>query len=107
MTAKDLHEDAGAIIRTQQLQSKTALAMARHILATVKPDDDKPATLEWAMTQIENAVLGNMFRGPDWIPEIHNGDAMGRLACRSTRGQFRHLCRALGIERKDEVSSGQ
>lgn len=81
--------------------------MAQHILATVKPDDDDPLTDDW-LSEIGDivddviciAIIRKQVNDPNMSLD---GNELGEAYFRppETRGQFRELCRGLGIELKE------
>lgn len=84
------------------------LEMSNHILATVRADDDEPVNDKWFSSVFEQCVSQRYEFGTNCIMEIDEeneswyvwsyGDRLGEV---KTRGQFRQLCRGLGIELKE------
>jgi len=70
------------------------VTFARHILATVREDDNEPVTEEWRGA----ATVGQSLNTICFISDIEDHP---RVSGCKTRGQFRSLCRGLGIELKE------
>ena len=70
--------------------------VAGYVLATVRDDDDEPSTDEWECTLLCEAEL--TLNQSSYVFYVW-GDA--RNPGKRTRGQFRALCKGLGIELKE------
>ena len=83
--------------------------LAEHILATVRDDDDEPVSEEWFRSV---STIANIF-GPtihyqgryltwfEWGIGYYDNDTDAVPVTTTTRGQFRALCKGLGIELKE------
>ena len=119
MTPKELRQAAEAVrdnlkrtLRACQelrLKGDTSLvladiALAEHILATVREDDGEPVTYEWICSlkipHMENRKILWNFDG--YTVSVSSSGAKFHcnhmpIASVETRGQFRSLCKGLGI----------
>ena len=108
MTAKELRQAAENVLgivndppgwTAKIIDSKR---LASHVLATVRDDDDEPVTEEWLGT-VKPSRPFITHVGPDVIDAhyCHNGTYYWGFSTKHlwemTRGQFRSLCRGLGI----------
>jgi hypothetical protein len=124
--AKKLKADRHYLTRSQELDWKDIVvlveenaALKAHILATVRPDDDKPADAEWfaglpgAVVQ-QNGKVRNAFEGyiilatkvgcnvqvcidHDYLPNRW-------LAVNPTRNAVRHACLSMGHTLKETTN---
>ena len=104
MNAKELREAAQRLIDNVRLWEADKLDLdlieaADYILAKVRDDDDEYADQVWQSLVTFDAAIGDgkwivakMFDTWDDIPKSRSN---------KTRGQFRSLCRGLGIELKE------
>jgi hypothetical protein len=114
VNAKELREAATEVRRCG---SEPACDIADYILVTVRDDDDEPVTWDWLaerMTllpddryRVERRTIGSMYvhrhHGP-LVFVVNCVEIDGEYAALNppkTRGQFRSLCRGLGIELKE------
>ena len=97
MNAKELRQAAGEALRcvVYDGDEQAVEVIARHVLATVRDDDDEPSTDEWECTLLREAKL--TLNQSSYVFYFW-GDA--RNPGKRTRGQFRALCEGLGIELK-------
>lgn len=102
------HDDPGMKSHWEDM-----LEMSRHILATVRDDDDEPVTAEWLVSVgIIYSEFHDVFYSEDEAIELvqHSQEFMIREADASlgvtvkTRGQFRRLCEGLGITLKEKAT---
>jgi len=94
-----------------------AVEMARHVLATVKPDDDEPVTADWLRPLcIEVSEYGSYWVLADladhnrvtcikWSCGFHLKVGGVSVADRATRGDVRRLCAALKIDLKENADA--
>ena len=91
----------------QTRRDDVRLACAEHILSTVRDDDDEPVSEEWLEISCERKTartfavksLEVFTRTKDvWLCNPAAGE---KYASIKTRGQFRSLCRGLGVELKE------
>ena len=102
MNAKELRE---AAIEITNHGNELAL-MADHILATVRDDDDEPITplwlSQWGECLVDCRKIGilciDLYDG-NWSVIGEFGEVY--IKPQEKRGQFRSLCRGLGIELKE------
>jgi hypothetical protein len=87
-----------------------AVTFARHILATVREDDDELVTYEWLCSTktpyMENRKIWWNFDG--YAVSLSSSGARFHcnhmpIASVQTRGRFRSLCKGLGIELKEKA----
>ena len=97
MNAKELREAAQRLIDYPEANPDDVTGLADHILATVRDDDDEHADQAWQSLVTFDSAIGDgkwivakMFDTWDDIPKSDK-----------TRGQFRSLCRGLGIALKE------
>lgn len=116
MTAKELRIAAEVVlaydglphadyVQVEGLQfHEDAVEIARYILATVRDDDDEPVTYQWLISikkpYMENRKIWWNFDGYT----VSTSSSCARFHCNhmpiasvKTRGQFRAMCKGLGI----------
>ena len=123
MNAKELRQAAEAVKIDAEISLKEELwslpasyktigaftvKLMDHILSTVRDDDDEPVTYEW-LSSIKKPYMAN--RKIWWNLDgytVSISSSCARFHCNhmpfasvQTRGQFRSLCRGLGIELKE------
>lgn len=76
------------------------VTFARHVLATVLDDDDELVSEDWLST-VETSRPFITHVGSDVI-DAHYWGFSTRHLWGTTRGQFRSLCKGLGIELKEK-----
>ncbi len=85
------------------------VTFARHILSTVRDDDDELVTYEWLCSTKKPYLMSRKvtWNFDGYTVSVNSSGA--RLHCNhmpivsvQTRGQFRSLCKGLGIELKEE-----
>ena len=77
-----------------------AVTFARHVLSTVLDDDDELVSEDWLST-VETSRPFITHVGSDVI-DAHYWGFSTRHLWGTTRGQFRSLCKGLGIELKEK-----
>lgn len=121
MTAKELRRQAEYLVEQWDSHDKfrtvegdaafmnadgepDAVTFARHILSTVRDDDDELVTYEWLCSTKKPYLMSRKvtWNFDGYTVSVNSSGA--RLHCNhmpivsvQTRGQFRSLCRGLGI----------
>jgi hypothetical protein len=105
VTSKELVE-AAEWITQGGLDPTTSEKLAEHILATVRADDDEPVTASWFAILLGSIDRFEFGRGYS-VERNENGQWEAWLCGHclraiKTKGQFRQLCRGLGIALKED-----
>ena len=96
-------------IKTRENTLDANITVAEYILSTVRDDDDEPVAYEW-LSSIKKPYMAN--RKIWWNLDgytVSISSSWARFHCNhmpfasvQTRGQFRSLCRGLGIEMEEK-----
>ena len=106
MNAKELREAAESALRYDDCDDSAIDSTASHILATVRPDDDEPVNAAWSqdvLGAVSVEVGRNLFLNK-WAQVEYGSDNESDGVFNTTvktRGEFRQLCRLLGVELKE------
>lgn len=109
MNAKKLRQAAERTMDYDESDDTDIDEIARHILATVREDDDEPVTEErvrrCGFSRNAEGILELKYDYDTWLQFtegcrvwIDRGDGSVCVGVVNNMGQFRSLCRGLGIE---------
>lgn len=117
MNAKELRRAAEIVVSqyksdTTSIRPAVAIELAAHVLSTVREDDDEEYCSDWARSVIgtSEVTLNERFSLATHRCDIEYDDlqphqvSCGSLRTRvKTQGDFRTLCRLLGVTLKEEA----
>ena len=118
MNAKELRACAvhavDDLVCDHRLNGDKIMQMCQYILATVREDDGEPLEWKWLATVLNAGISeqdAKLFEIGNYLTINEVSNARGNLhevychfqkvATIKTRGQFRSLCRGLGIDMKE------